>query len=434
MPFKLMSYQILKILPQKKQAVSSKSSQKKNSSSSAQLAGKRINYSKEEEENEKMKEALDVYKKRAILLNLPNGMPITIENVANYYEVPKSTLGDRVKGKYSVSNPPSVGRKPVFTNQELADIVNHLLKMADIGYGYSPVQAVSLFRYLAQKHKEKSDFRASNRFLINLYSTFPELSIRKATSYEYQRAKFLTKEVVSQFFERLLNAYELVQEISSQPIDPKNVWSLDEVGFRMDDMKNIHILARKGSKNVFVLSPNDSSHITVIYCTNARGYSLDPFFVIKGNKPSQSFIDNVQKAGFYNSQVVGTQKAFVDFDSFQKYAEYFVKQAKFHTNDYSVLIMDRLKAHTLNLEALKFLRENNTFAVSISSHTSHVFNIGDRTVFGHMKNCWRTECLAFRREIKPYVEKDDFPLIFGEVWSKTTSQNSIIAGKIFLLN
>ena len=79
-------------------------------------------------------------------------------------------------GKYSVENPPSIGRKAIFNDNELADIVNHLIKMSEIGYGYTPLQLTNLIRYLSEKYKNKSDFSCSRRFLANLLVNFPELS------------------------------------------------------------------------------------------------------------------------------------------------------------------------------------------------------------------------------------------------------------------
>ena len=148
--------------------------------------------------------------------------------------------------------------------------------------------------------------------------------------------------------------------------------------------------------------------------------------------PSPKFIENCRKAGFYSSPVVGTEKAFVTYEAFVKYAKYFTEEAKFSQNDCSVLVMDGLNSHTLNLEALKIFQENQTLAVSIPSHTSHVFNVGDRTVFGLFKRAWREEALDYRREIKANITVDDFPLIFRAVWNKTVIQRNIISGIYFI--
>ena len=240
----------------------------------------RINYSKKTEENYKMKKALDFYNNKINLL-LPNGLRSNIRNVADYFDVSKSTLNDRVTGKYSVDKPPLLGRKCIFSNEELAEIVNHLIKMSDIGYGYTQLQAINLLRYIASKHINKQGFKGSYKFLLSFYEKFPEISKRKISAYEYKRAKNLTPEVVQKFFEILKTAYNLAEEISQRPIDPKNIWSLDEVGFKLNDMCNISIISRKGAKNAHLMKPDDSSHVTLIFCVNAKGYAIDPCFVVK---------------------------------------------------------------------------------------------------------------------------------------------------------
>jgi len=61
-------------------------------------------------------------------------------------------LATRTSGKQSIQIPPNIGRPSVFTKKELQDIVDHLLLMADLGYGYTEMQAQNLIRYLAE-HK-----------------------------------------------------------------------------------------------------------------------------------------------------------------------------------------------------------------------------------------------------------------------------------------
>ena len=91
--------------------------------------------------------------------------------------------------------------------------------------------------------------------------------------------------------------------------------------------------------------------------------------------------------------------------------------------------MDGHKAHTFNLEALTQLNDNRVFAISIPSHTSHVFNFGDRTVFGNMKKCWREGCLNYSRLKKKPLGLLDFTFIFKEVWQNSVNQIGIIKGK-----
>jgi len=395
-------------------------------------SAQRHDYSKEDDAQEKLRKAVESYKNRETFPFVPGPGLIkkSLRSVSEYYQIPKSTLSDYIKGKSSVDNPPQIGRKPIFSDSELADIVNHLLKMAEVGYGYTSLQMSNLIRFIAEKCKQRKDLKIGSGFVARLFVKFPELSLRKVTTYDYLRAAHLTPEIVMKFFNILDTAYNLVRELSGNEIDPRNIWSVDEVGFKLNDQKNLFIVTKKGTKNANLITTNDSSHISVIFCCNAAGYSLPPFFVVKG-KPKGEFLDNCRKAGFRNSQTVGTKTAFITFPSFLAYCQFFVQEAKFNEHAYSVLIMDGHRAHTFNLDALQYLNQKKVFAVSIPSHTSHIFNVGDRTVFGNMKKSWRESCLNYFRATKKPLTSVDFPFIFKEVWDKSLSQVGIIKGKFY---
>ena len=75
--------------------------------------------------------------------------------------------------------------------------------MASIGYGYTALQVMNLVRYLAVKYKNKDNFCVTGSFISNLCLKFPELSLRKISAYDYQRAISLTPGMVQKFFEIL---------------------------------------------------------------------------------------------------------------------------------------------------------------------------------------------------------------------------------------
>jgi len=391
---------------------------------------KKHNYSKDEEANQNIKDALSAYNSRNTIILLPNGKKKTVRNIADYYNVPKSTLNDRTKGYYSADNPPSLGRKPLFSSQEISDLVNHLLRMAQIGYGYTSIQLANLVRYLAENCKDKQNFKASRSFLANLFHKFPELTLRKASSYEYIRSKSLTIEIILQFFDVLEAAYGLVKDFTKKEIDPKDIWSLDEVGFKLNDSKNLFIVSKKGIKNVHAIKSSNSNHVSVIFCTNALGFTLPPYFLVKG-KPKEDFLLNCKKSGFQSSVVFGTKNAFINFAAFNDFSKFFVEKAKFNDKTASVLILDGHNAHTLNLDALEFLNKNKVFSVCIPAHTSQAFNIGDRTVFGCLKKYWRQACHSYIQGKRRDLLLEDFPLIFKEAWPKSLNQFGIIKGNFF---
>ena len=73
--------------------------------------------------------------------------------------------------------------------------------MADLGYGYTEIQAQNFIRYLAErKPQNKTSCKASHGFMANLFIQFSELAKRRTFSFEYLRASSLTSELNTRFF------------------------------------------------------------------------------------------------------------------------------------------------------------------------------------------------------------------------------------------
>ena len=183
----------------------------------------------------RMKMAYDAYQQKALL---PNGQKPSIRNCASSYGVSSSTLSYRTSGLRSATSPRKPDRPPIFNKEELQKIANHLLTMADLGYGYTEIQAMNLIRHVRslgsiKNQGQEKDFKASYGFMSYLFIQFPELSLHKEMALEYQRATILNQNSVICFFDVLEKAYQIGIELSGKEIDPVNVWTTDEIGFSL---------------------------------------------------------------------------------------------------------------------------------------------------------------------------------------------------------
>ena len=112
---------------------------------------------------------------------------------------------------------------------------------------------------------------------------------------------------------------------------------------------------------------------------------------------------------------------------------YFVENAKSDPRKYSTEAYDGLLSHTMHVEALKFLNVNRTIAVYTPTHSSHLFNVEDVTVFAKLK------ASSKRRQTRYLIEKNrnltvqDFPHLFKAVWDDVLNQNAIISCKVLLI-
>lgn len=332
----------------------------------------RTKFYDDEDASKRMASAHSAYKVKE---RLPNGKTASIRNCADFFGIASSTLSYRTSGKRSVTSPKKPGRPAVFTKEELQKIVNHLLLMADLGYGYSELQALNLIRYIAslKNDEAKKNFKASHGFMCYLMIQFPELSLRKALALEYTRASVLTIDTVRRFFQVLQEAYQTGCELSGvREVDPKDVWGMDEVGFSLCQGSNYKIIARKGSRKVNLITSADRQHITVVVATNARGFAVEPTFILKGTSQISTFFQHLKSAGFYNPLVLSGPKAYMDYECFNEWSKWFIKYAKFDPDSYSYLIYDGHVTHVMHLEALKLFLAKKIlcyqYTVSFFSH------------------------------------------------------------------
>ena len=174
-------------------------SDKSDSLKKSKQPDKRTKFHLDEEANLRLVQACNAWNAKELL---PNGKKLSIGNCAEFYDVASSTLSYRTSGQRSLTSPSKPGRPSIFTKDELQKIVNHLLVMADLGYGYSEVQAMNLIRYISSlKPSNVQNFKASHGFMAYLFIQFPELAMRRALALDYKRATSLTKEGIGRFYD-----------------------------------------------------------------------------------------------------------------------------------------------------------------------------------------------------------------------------------------
>jgi len=266
--------------------------------------------------------------------------------------------------------------------------------------------------------------------MANLFIQFPELAKRRASSFEYLRASSLTSDLITRFFEVLAEAYTICNTLSAKEIHPRCIWAMDETGINLTDLGGFKVVARKGSRSIPLVSSNMSDHITVIYTCNSQGYSLEPCFILKKRTAVNSFLENCKKAGFHNPLVMFTEKAFINFETFNQWAKSFVENAKFNSHDALTLIYDGHTTHTMHYESLKYLNQEKVISICIPAHSSHLFNVSDVAIFSKMKDSLKRRQLEYKRTKNRNLTLNDFPYIFKQAWDDSVNQNSIIAGII----
>lgn len=129
---------------------------------------------------------------------------VPVYRAAKYYNVPLTTLRDRVDNRISVDTTSS-GPSPLFNQIEEAKLVEHIKDMAYVGYGYTRSEILNMATDYAVHlgKKTNNDIVFSMNWFYSFISRWPELRVIKPPSLSEQRAKCASEESLINYFEDL---------------------------------------------------------------------------------------------------------------------------------------------------------------------------------------------------------------------------------------
>ena len=168
---------------------------------------------------------------------------MTYDEAADCYNLPKSSICDRVKGKYQ-SNIVGAPWKMSFMT-ELA-IVEILQYSSDIGFGLNRDDVLSIVEnYLKESNqmhlfKNKKPTKKWYKGFMKKYAD--EIRPRKASSMQSIRATASQPKVIDNWFKLVAEAYAK-NNLEGKPL---NVFNCDESGVQLDQGK-VEIICRKGT-------------------------------------------------------------------------------------------------------------------------------------------------------------------------------------------
>ena len=194
---------------------------------------------------------------------------LSIRRAALQFNVPKSSLGDRVSGRVAhgtMSGPPKY-----LTDAEEIEIVHFLTRTAAIGYPKSRKDVMGLVQQvLDSKGLGKS---LTSGWWESFIHRHPNLSLRTAAPMSLVRAQASDPEMVSRYFD-LLEQTLVENDLRGKP---GQIFNMDESGMPLDP-KSPKVVVERGSVAAAVGSGN-KSQVTIVGCVNAVGACIPPMVV-----------------------------------------------------------------------------------------------------------------------------------------------------------
>jgi hypothetical protein len=113
----------------------------------------------------------------------------------------------------------------------------------------------------------------------------PQLILRSAQGLEVNRARNLCLENVQSFYHNLESLY------TKHNYDANHVWNCDESGAQTGrNGGGTLVFARRGSKSVYNIIPDEREWLSVLSCINATGEYIPHFFIFKGKCMCRNYI------------------------------------------------------------------------------------------------------------------------------------------------
>ena len=182
-----------------------------------EMAHRRLPYSMEYK-------SWDMSTMQQAIAEVERGMPQ--RKAAEIYRVPRSTLGDYVRGSSSLS---SRSGCPLLTMEEEEELATFLVEMAAIGYPHTSKQVIAKVQQIVNS-KGRDGSQVTNGWWHSYRKRHPKLTLKKAVPLSYNRAKASDPGVLTKYYDMLYKCLEDGGILNK----PSAIYNCDESGLPLN--------------------------------------------------------------------------------------------------------------------------------------------------------------------------------------------------------
>jgi hypothetical protein len=258
------------------------------------------------------------------------------------------------------------GRQGVLTAAEEEELVEYILKMQDLGW---PMTIGLLRLKVAEICQDRSNPFThgipGQGWLQWFRRRHPQLTLRASQGLEVNRAKNLCPQNVASLYGNLENLY------AQHCYPPDHIWNCDESGAQAGrNGGGTLVFAKKGSKLVHSIIPDQREWLSVLACVNAAGGNIPHFYIFRGKRMRRNYIAQCEPSATMAMQTKAWMTGFL----FASWIAHFVKALETRrgispTNRH-LLILDGHNSH-VTLDVVYKAKQNGLDLLTLPSHTSH---------------------------------------------------------------
>ncbi len=339
---------------------------------------------------------------------------MSVRQAAQLYDVPKSTLGDRISGRVlpgATSGPPTY-----LSSEEEEELVTFLCRVAAIGHGRTRQEVIAVVeRVLASRGNART---LTCGWWAAFVSRHPKLALRTSATLSLARASASDRGALDSYFDELESTLE-ENELLDKPC---LLFNMDETGMPLDP-KPPKVVTWKGHKNPSQVSSGIKSQVTVVGCVSAGGQCLPPMVIWdRKNLPPELATDEVPGTIYGLSS-----KGWIDQELFHLwFSKHFLLYAP--PVRPLLLLLDGHSSHYCPA-TIRYAAEEQVIIFSLPPNTTHLTQPLDKGIFGPLKVSWRQVCHEFLlKHPGMRVSKLNFSSLFSEAWVRALTPRNILSG------
>lgn len=356
--------------------------------------------------------------------NLKRAFQATLSGMSVYrasrvYKVPESTLRDRTRHNVSLDCKPGPTR--LFSDEEEKQLVEHIVYMANIGYGYtiSDIQymAADFARSLGKTVRAKEGL--SQGWFYALLGRWDQLNVVSPQKLGLARARSASRETITSYFSELNNVLKDHDLLDA----PERIFNVDESGLSTEHSPPKIVCAQDTTAQA--VTSSRTRNVTVIGGANAVGNHVPPFYIFPGKRWSQEFLEGAAPGSAGGMSDSG----WINRGLFETYITgHFAKHVKLERGGPATLILyDGHKSH-LSLTLTDWAREHNVVLFVLPPHSSHITQPLDVGVFGPMKKYYYQECKNYMHSNPGVcITKYEIAKLTARPYAKAFSPDNIIS-------
>jgi DDE superfamily endonuclease/helix-turn-helix, Psq domain/Tc5 transposase DNA-binding domain len=341
---------------------------------------------------------------------------LSIRRAAKLYDIPESSLRDRMKGRPLKAETRNARHNLTLAEEET--LVRYILDLDSRGFA-PRIRGVEDMAnsLLAMRRAPPVGKMWANRFVHRR----PDLKTRITRAYDFQRALCEDPDQINAWFQLVANMR------TKYGIQDEDFYNFDETGFMMGVICSSMVVTnadRRGRSKQ--LQPGNREWATTIECASSDGFVLPPFLIVQGVNHLASWYT---ECDLPSSWVIKTStNGWTNNDTGLDWIRHFDKHTFVRRKGaYRMIVLDGHESH-LSVPFEEFCKEKNIITLCLPAHSSHLTQPFDVGCFSVLKRAYGRELEDLIRAHINHITKLEFFIAFKAAHIATMTSENIKAG------